>query len=382
MDKLTVKSRIISLDVFRGLTIAAMLIVNNPGTYKHIFAPLRHAVWQGLTPTDLIFPFFLFIVGMAIPLSLNPRLIQQTSLATVSWRILRRMFLLILLGLVLNGFPFKGDHLRFPGVLQRIGLCYGLASFIYLACHKKNNEQNNSSVLTLGFLFFALLTIYFICMKYVPVPGQGAGLLNSKENNLAAYIDRLIMNGHLWAYAKYRWDPEGLFSTISALATTLSGIICCWWLQKTISTRRKLLGMVLVGTGMLILGYSISPFFPINKSLWSSSYVLVSSGLALIIFSGIYWYADVKTWSAFMKPFQIFGTNAILAYFLSSFTAKCLVRIKLTTGVSLKAWIFQTCFQPLTPYMHLNSLLYALSYTLIWFGLLYVLYHKKWFIRL
>lgn len=365
--------RLISLDVFRGITIAGMILVNNPGTWSAIYPPLKHAAWNGCTPTDLIFPFFLFIVGVAITFSLSKRKIRGDNQQLLLLNILRRSAILFILGLILHGFPyFDLSEIRIPGVLQRIAVVYLITSFIFLKTSFKT-QITISIILLIG---------YWLLMSLVPVPGIGSANLD-KTTNLAAWLDNFLLNGHLWSYSKV-WDPEGILSTMPALSTTLIGIIAGNWLKSENSNEVKTVWILISGNLLMLLGYIWDGWFPINKSLWTSSYVLYTGGLALIFLGFCYWLIDVKKIIWWIKPFQVYGMNAITVFFLSSLTAKLMSIIKVTNlngeTVSIKTYLFSNIFSPLFSPIT-ASLIWAVLYVCIWLGFMWILYTKKIFIK-
>lgn len=301
-------NRLYSLDLFRGMTIAAMIVVNNQG--PNAYAPLEHAKWNGWTPTDLIFPFFLFILGVSLVLSFTARMQRGSSRRSLLLHTVRRSALLFLIGLVLNG--LASPHLatwRIPGVLQRIALVYCFAAVITLY----------SRTHTRAILIVVLTIGYWWMMRFLPVPGHGVpGVdipLLHPEHNLASFLDRKLMLGHMWTAS---YDPEGLLSTIPSIATALCGVLTGQWLQRKRSPERKVHGMVVVGVLAVIAGEIWSRWFPINKNLWTSSYVVFTAGSALICLAACCWTTDIKLHrGAWTKPFLVLGTNAITAYTLS-----------------------------------------------------------------
>ncbi|MBN2103669.1 DUF5009 domain-containing protein [bacterium] len=376
----TNSGRLVSLDVFRGLTIAAMILVNHPGSWQHVYAPLRHAEWHGWTPTDLVFPFFLFIMGASIKLSMDKYLKSGKPKASLLPRIFRRTILLFLFGLILNGFPdYNFNTLRIPGVLQRIAGCYLIISLIYLARVRMAGDRLYFSPRFIMWLGLGFMVLYCGLMRFVPVPGYGAGLWDSKEGNLAAYVDRWVFGPHLWRFSK-TWDPEGLLSTLPALATTISGLICAWWLRLQHQNRmQKLMMLFVAGTAGVLLGYLLSLIVPINKNLWTPSYVFLTSGLALGVLGICMWLVDVKGWTRWSKSFQVLGSNAILVYFLSSLGGRVLSMIKVG-GTSLASLIYQFVCTPVFGDM-LGSLVFAILYVLLWTGLMAILYVHRVFVR-
>lgn len=369
--------RLVSLDAFRGITIAAMILVNNPGTWSAVYKPLRHAHWNGWTPTDLIFPFFLFIVGVAIVFAFSKRLALGQSKKDLYLKIVRRTLILFGLGLFLNGFPyFNLSTIRIPGVLQRIAITYFFASIIYL----------NFSIRTIYYITFGILAIYWIIMKTIPVPGYGAGVLEP-VGNLCWYIDSHIFRGHTWSGAPAPgFDPEGLLSTLPAISSVLFGILTGSYLKKKINEYEKVSSLFVWGFFAVVGGYIVSIWFPINKNLWTSSYVLLTTGMALIFLATCYWLIDIKGYKKWAVPFLIYGSNAITVYTLSGIIARILVflfKVKLDSGkvITLKAYLFKTLFASWLP-PHQASLAYAIVYDLILLGFMTILYKKRIFIKI
>lgn len=302
-------NRLFSLDLFRGITIAAMIVVNNQSS-EQAYRPLRHAAWNGWTMADLIFPFFLFIVGVSLVFSFQARLSRGASRRNLVLHTVRRSALLFLIGLALNGVAsLQPATWRIPGVLQRIAIVYCVASIISLYSGTRAR-----------LLWIAALTIgYWMLMRFVPVPGHGVPSVDlpllHPDNNLAAYLDRKLMLGHMWEKTR---DPEGLLSTIPAIGTALSGVLTGEWLQTRRTPQQKMSGMLAFGVAGLIAGQVWSYWFPINKNLWTSSYVLFTAGAALICLAICCWTTDIGLHrGAWTKPFLILGTNAITAYVLS-----------------------------------------------------------------
>jgi len=369
-----VVGRMESLDVFRGMTIAGMILVNNPGTWAAIYDPLEHASWHGWTPTDLVFPFFLFIVGVSLTLALGRRAEEGGGRRDLYVKIARRTLIIFALGLVLAGFPsYDLSTIRIPGVLQRIAVCYLLASLIFL--HTKWRTQ--------AVIAAALLLGYWALMALVPVPGFGAGMLDSKEGNLAAYLDRALLEGHLWRHAKV-YDPEGILSTLPALATTLLGVLTGHLLRSRRSELEKVAAMFVAGAAGVVAGWAWNHWFPVNKALWTSSYVLLTAGLALQLLAVCYWLIDIKGHRAWARPFLIFGTNALALYFLAEFFAR-LIGLPLFarpdgSRAGLQSVIYENLFASWAAPTN-ASLLYALSTVLLWLGVMAVFYRKKIFIK-
>ena len=361
-------TRLISLDVFRGLTMAAMVIVNNPGDWSNVYAPLLHAEWHGWTPTDLIFPFFLFIVGVSITLS-------RKSASPSS--IFRRAAIIFALGLFLAGYPrFDLATWRIPGVLQRIAVCYLFAALLYRATSGNRRQQG----IVLATVACALSLVYWAVMALVPAPGGFAGDL-SPTGNVGAWLDRALMNGHLW---KPTWDPEGLLSTVPAIATTLLGTVAGLWLGSSETPRRKAAGLLVGGIAALLIGQVWHFAFPINKSLWTSSYVMFTAGGAAVLLAACYWLIDVKGWRGWTKPFVILGTNAITLFMVSGLLADTLGLIRVTADdgreVSLGRYFYVEYLVPLASPKN-ASLLYALANLAVLFALLAWMYRKRIFLR-
>lgn len=371
--------RLLSLDVFRGLTIAAMVLVNNAGSWDEVYAPLRHAAWDGWTPTDLIFPFFVFIVGVAIPLAFEKR--KAAPLAGSEQRdlylkIFRRTALIFALGMLLTGFPFTMEkivHWRIPGVLQRIALCYLFASLIFL----------KSKVRTQVVIAGALLVGYWLAMKLIAAPGFAMGDL-SKEGSLASWVDRTLLPGHIY---KPEYDPEGLLSTIPAIATALFGVLAGQWLMQKREALDKIAGLFVVGALCVIVGYVWDWVFPINKALWTSSYVMFTGGLALQLLALCYWMIDLKGGKQIGRwahPFVVFGVNALALYVFSSLMFKVLLLINATrqdgAEGTLRDFIYERAFTTwLSP---INaSLAFALCYVALWWLVMLLLYRRKIFIK-
>jgi predicted acyltransferase len=362
-------SRLLSLDVFRGITIAGMVLVNNPGTWESIYWPLRHAEWHGWTPTDLVFPFFLFIVGVAIALSLGNQAESGGSRRDLYLKIVKRSLIIFGIGLFLNGFPyFSLSELRIPGVLQRIAVCYLFASIIFL----------NARLRTQIAIAIALLLIYWVLLAFVPAPGFVAGDL-TKEGSLPSYVDRAVLGKHVWAQAKV-YDPEGLLSTIPALVTALIGVLTGSWLRTEKSRIEKAAGMFVAGAVLVAVGWGWNSCFPINKALWTSSYVLFTGGLALQFLALCYWLIDIKEYRRWARPFEIFGLNAIALYVGAGLMAELFGLIKVG-GQPLGGWIYANLFASWASPVN-ASLAYAISFVLVWLFFMWLLYRRKIFIKI
>jgi len=362
--------RLQSLDAFRGLTIAGMLLVNNPGSWEHIYPPLEHAAWNGWTPTDLVFPFFLFIVGVAIPFSLGRRLEEGAPRSTIFRRVVIRSLLIILLGVFLNAVPrFEWATLRLPGVLQRIGLVYLLAATIYLLVSPR----------LLALKAAVILLLYWAVMMLVPVPGVGAGSL-TPDANLAQYLDSQVFGAHMW---REHWDPEGLLSTLPAVATCLIGIQAGGWLRSTRGAPDKLVGLFVAGGAAILLGLLWDGWFPINKNLWTSSYVLFTGGLALQCLAALYAIVDLWGYRRWAWPFLALGANALLVFGLSGLFGRALVYIKVPTGgepVGLGQWLYLKGFASWAGTLN-GSLAFAVTVVLLFTALMAVPYRRGWYLR-
>ena len=365
------QARLQSLDAFRGITIAGMILVNNPGSWSHVYSPLLHAEWHGWTPTDLIFPFFLFIVGVAMVFSLERRLVDASNRRAVYLKILRRTLIIFALGVLLKVYPtFNLATIRIPGVLARIAVVYFFAAIITL-----NTDIKGQAMWMIG-----LLLIYWGLMKLVPVPGYGAGDL-SADGNLAAYLDRTLMRGHIW---KENWDPEGILSTMPAIATTLSGVLVGHLIRSN-QERSHIAGWMFVsGWGAILVGLIWSIWFPINKNIWTSSYVVFTSGAALQFLGVCYWLIDVKGIKKWAYPALVYGMNAIAVFVLSGLVVRTLMHIKVQEGestINMITWSYRHLFASWAGPLN-GSLFYAIANILFWFGIMAILYHRRIFIKI
>ena len=369
-------NRLISVDVLRGITIAFMILVNNDFS-NYAFPALEHAEWNGWTPTDLVFPTFLFLVGVTIVFSFESRLSRGTSRSSLLLHTFRRACILFALGLVVNGFPyFPLSTLRIYGVLQRIAICFLLASILYLLDRRPASK--------IAILVLALFG-YWVLLRWVPVPGYGMPgrdiPLFDPTRNLGAYVDRHIFPGRLYRGVR---DPEGLLSDIPALATTLLGMLTAMWLRCKRAPSVKAWGMLAAGILGIILGQIWGLWFPINKNLWSSSYVLFAAGIALIALSICYWAIDIKNWkTGWTYVWRVFGMNAITAYVFSELLSSTLSEVKVHSGtatVSLSGYLFALCFSGI-PSQHLASLAYSISIVAICFVPVAILYRQRIFLK-
>jgi len=380
-DQLPTKfMRYLSLDFFRGLTIALMIVVNTPGSSLHVFPPLRHAAWHGCTPTDLVFPFFLFIVGVALWFSLSAS--NGTLTPVISGKLLRRAGLIFLVGLALNAYPFYDKvwgSLRIMGILQRIGLAFGLAGFLCVLLSKR----------TLMVAAGLILVGYWLALWYF-----GGDDPFSKETNLVRQVDlTLLGESHLYKKFGVPFDPEGLLSTIPAAVNVIFGYLTGSWIADANNredneiTKKQALCLRLLQNGAIIgvAGLIFNEIFPINKPLWTSSYVLYTCGLAMIFLSACIWAFDIKGWRKPAQPFLVFGANPLIAFVLSGVIVKTMNIFKNTDANgdvhTPFQWIYQHIFARINdgPW---GSLLFSLTYTALIWCVCWVLYKRKIFIRL
>lgn len=374
--------RLLSLDAFRGATIAGMLLVNNPGSWSDLYAPLEHAPWHGWTPTDMIFPFFLWIVGLSMTLSFARRLEQDADRGVLLRHVVVRGAVIIGIGLLLVAFPFgllpahnfSLAKMRIPGVLQRIGLCYLVAGAIFLHTDWRGR---------IGWVA-GLLLGYWALLALVPVPGYGAGVLEP-QGNLAWWIDSRVLAGHTWSGAPVAgFDPEGLLSTIPAIATTLLGALA-GDLGRACTGARLSQRLAGIGFILLAIGAAWGLVFPINKNLWTSSYAVFMAGWAMLLLGGFHWLMDVRGWKRWATPLVIYGSNALAMFVLAGLIGKLLYLIKWTgadgKAVTLKTWIYQGLFVPLASPVN-ASLLFAIAFVLVFFLFAWLLWRKKWFLKI
>ena len=385
MTAASTPSRLISLDAFRGFTIASMVLVNNPGDWGHIYSQLGHAEWNGWTFTDWVFPFFLFICGVSMTFSLGRRAEAGVDKRALLLQLFKRAAIIFLIGLSLNLIPnFNFETLRIPGVLQRIALCTMLAAPIVVYF---NWQQQCAWIL-------GLLAIYTLLMLFVPVPdvqGRVAAGVLEPGRDFGAFVDRFLLDGHLWAKSK-TWDPEGLVSTLPALCSQLFGVLTGRWLLSNQSYAEKTAWMMFAGLIFLWLGAMVdATFMPINKSLWTSSYCIFMTGWALLSFSCFYWLMDANASAAvrnkahkLFSPFTIYGMNALFIFAVSGFIAKMLGFIKFAqTGggsISLKGVLYSPLQAlPISPVN--ASLLFAVLFNLAMFLVAWFMWKKKWFVK-
>lgn len=427
------KERIISLDVLRGITIMMMILVNNPGSWGTIFAPLEHAEWNGCTPTDLVFPFFIFILGAAIPLAIVSKVLNQETFLKILTRSLRIICLGLFLGFYgkieifdLEGYPlliskliitgivayvllgnfeqkiklywvltlffifmylaFSGieaySEVRLPGVLQRIGIVYFFTSLVYL------KTEIRGQIITVGILLLG----YWAIMTLVPVPGFGPANLD-KGTNLAAWIDNLLLENHLWAFSK-TWDPEGILSTIPAIANGIVGLLIGQLLNSGLAQKDKATKMFGAGLVLVILALIWNPFFPMNKSLWTSSFVLYTAGFATLFLAVFYYVIDIKGYKNWTTPILFWGVNPMIVFFLSGILPRVLSSIKVENPayisdnleeipeqIGLQEYLNKFCIMPYFDDPKVASLMWALLNVAFWTLVLWYFYKKKLFFK-
>lgn len=381
----TAPGRLLSLDVFRGLTIMFMIIVNNPGNGRFVYWPLEHARWNGLTPTDLVFPFFLFISGVSIVFALSSRKASGHEFAALIRTIIRRGLLLILIGISVHSLPglYELQHfswsrffseMRYPGVLQRIGLVYMAASILFLTCSRQ----------TLWILAFGFILVYYLLMTLVPVPGVGPATFDPAMN-LESYLDRLLLSTHHLYRSTMFWDPEGILSTLPAISTGLFGILTGMVLKEKGESLKKFRFMLRQGVMLLLMGMLFHLIFPINKNLWSSSFVLVTAGLANLLFAFFYYYIDLRKSTGWTKPFIVYGMNSILAYAIAETleTIAGYIQLPAPNGkkTGLFGYLYIHLFEPAFSSPFNSSMVWAVCYSFLFMPLLWYFYKKKIFLK-
>jgi predicted acyltransferase len=375
-------ARLLSIDLLRGLTLAFMILVNDNGSEAGAYWPLKHAAWNGFTPTDLVFPTFLFLVGISTVLSTASRIARNESKSAMFLHVLRRSVILFFLGFVVNNFPFfHPATLRFYGVLPRIAICYLIVATFYIYFPGWRSK---------AVALVAALAGYWILMRFVPVPGLGVPThdipLLDRDANLTAWLDRQIFSP-LHLYERTR-DPEGLLSTIPALGTILMGLLTGLWLRTAHSLKTKATYLLPAGILSVVSGLLWNISFPINKKLWTSSYVLLAAGLSILMLTFFLWIADVRKQSNQEqgRPFRstallVFGTNAIFSYVLSEVLAT-IFNLVHVGGISLQQTLFQLCNRAI-PNVAFASLTYSLGYVALCWVLVYVfLYRKQIFLKI
>lgn len=365
--------RLHSIDIARGITIAFMIMVNNDGA--HPYREFAHSAWSGWTFTDLVFPCFIFLVGISIVLAFSKRFDRGESKRAIALNIVRRSMILFALGLVVNGYPHFPLHtLRIYGVLQRIAICYLIAGLFYLW----RRDWKSHAIVAV-----ALLAGYYILMRFVPVPGAGVPThdipLLDPNQNWVAWLDRKLLPGRLYEGVR---DPEGLLSDIPAIATALLGILTGLWLRTGRARKQIVIGMLAAGVALIVLAELWNPFFPINKKLWTSSFVLFTGGASLLLVGLLYWMIEVKGWrKAWTQPWVVFGTNAIFAYMLSELLTSTLFSIHMGGGETLWNWIYLPVFARIHP-LGVGSLLFSVAVAAVCWLLTYPLWRKKIFLKI
>jgi predicted acyltransferase len=421
-----IKERLVSLDVFRGFTVLLMTLVNNPGSWEAIYPPFEHAEWHGCTPTDLVFPFFIFILGTAIPFAMPSKTFDTAVFNKIVVRSLRIFclglflnffgkielfglegFSLLLMKLIITcgvGYALMGDFtlkiksylvfsilgvllflafsgieayedVRIPGVLQRIGIVYFFVSLLYL-----KSKIKNQIVIALS-----LLVLYWGLMALVPVPGVGPANFD-KGTNLAAWLDNAVLKGHLWGAVK-TWDPEGILSTIPAIATGIIGMLIGQIMNFEMSKIQISRKIGIIGLLLVVAGLVWSTLFPLNKSIWSSSYVLYTAGLASLSLILLYYIIDIKNYSKWTSYFLYWGVNPMIVFFVSGIIPRVLSAIKIknpdsiTEQIDVRTYFYNTCVVPVFENPMSASLAYAILYAMFWTGILWYFYKNKMFFK-
>lgn len=365
--------RLTSLDAFRGITMAFMILVNTPGG-RLTYAPLEHSAWHGWTPTDVVFPSFLWIVGVAMTMSLSRRLASGASRARLFGQIVRRSAILFALGLVVYAYPEFNLHTqRILGVLQRIAICYLIAGAIYLT------TKVRGQLIWIASLFAA----YWLMMALIPVPGYGAGRLDV-DGNFAHYVDRIVLGSHNYHSTK-TWDPEGIISTLPAIATALLGIMAGHILRLERTLAERTTWLFVTGNLLIASGLIANVWLPINKKLWTDSFTLFMAGLDFVMFAIMLWLVDGRGYKRFTKPLAIMGMNAITIYMTSEILEEIFDAIHLPSPagqtLTLHEWLYNHLFASFaSPYN--ASLFYAISYTLLTYLIAYAMYRRRWFLRI
>lgn len=369
-------NRILALDTFRGATIALMIIVNNPGTWTYVYGPLRHAQWHGCTLTDLVFPFFLFIVGISMSFSFDKYDLCKTG--PLFNKIIFRTISIFSIGLIINAFPFirqdwDWSSFRFLGVLQRIALAYFIASFIIIRSNIKSLFQVS---------FFILIIYWFLLYIYGSINSVDPYALNS---NLVLAIDKVILGEkHLYGGTGIQFDPEGLLSTLPSSITVIIGFLVGTMIKTAGDHKENCHRMLIFGSLMVIAGWIWSFTFPINKQLWTSSYVLYTAGIATTVISSMIWMIDVLGYKKWTFPFVVFGSNSIFIFALSGIWAKIILKIKFSLNgeqISGYSYLYKTIFLPMAGDIS-GSLLFALFHVFVFWILLFWMYRKKIFIKI
>lgn len=364
-------ARVSSVDIMRGITIAGMILVNTAGDFEHVYPPLDHAAWDGLHLADVVFPFFVFVMGVSLALALSRALELGATRSQLVPKIVRRTLILFALGLLCNTFPsIDLATIRVPGVLQRIALAYACAAAVLLLVRNSVGRAGVAALLVLG---------YEALLSFVPVPGFGQGL-RTPEGNLVGYVDRLVLPGHLLTP---NFDPEGLLSALPTIATALIGVLCGTWLRESREAGRVIAGLLIAGLLCVIAGVALDPINPINKSLWSGSFVLVTAGLGMVCLALLHGVVDVQGWRRWALPFEMLGSNAIVLYVGSTLANTLMIAFVAGPGGELvlkqliNRWIADFAGEPT-----LGSLLYAVAFLAVWTGVAALLWLRGIFIKI
>ena len=372
ISRATPASRLLSLDAFRGMTIAGMILVNNAGNWDAVWWPLDHAKWNGWTPTDLIFPFFLFIVGVSMVLSFEARRRRGATRASLMRHVVKRSIIIYAIGfaLALWAKHWNVHTVRFYGVLARIAVVYLLSSAIVLYCGRK----------TRAVLGVTALVGYWLLMTRIP------GFDLSIDGNLAGYIDRKLLYEHLWI--KHRFDPEGLLSTIPAVVTTLIGVFAGEWLKRSSADGRQtarsistVQGLLIAGGVMMAAGAAWHVWFPINKNLWTSSYVLFTGGFAMALLAVCYWAIEMRRWKMLARPFVWYGSNAIVLFAGSTALGIFSTIYRVSSGMTYKGWVYGSLFAPAASPM-VASAMYGMAYVILFGIVAWAMYRAKIFVKI
>ncbi len=373
------KERIKSLDIFRGLAVVGMLFADAPGSWEHMYPLFQHAHWVGCTATDMIFPSFLFIVGIAITISLR-KIKESGDIKSFLPRLAKRVAILVLLGLFVNLLyepnSLNFSTLRVMGVLQRIAIVYLFASLLFLKCNVRQ----------IVYVSATILVGYWVLMSFGPIPGVGSPNLSvypdGGVNNMAAWLDSVLLGDNAWIWSK-PWDPEGVLATLPSIVTALIGVLTGYWLVSERSQLEKVKWMAIAGVALVAVGLLFGTFFPIIKKIWTSSYVLLAAGCSLLVYSALYWIVDIKNIYKWAIPLKYIGMNAIIAFVMSGSIDAILCKIQISSSgadVPLKDLIynigFESWLQPINA-----SMVYSIVNVSIWGLLTYVLYKKNIFLK-